>query len=72
MNTQEELDAAFKLVEPGTHWKDRIDAVVDGPSDLGVIREAVIHFTGSVPRFTTLPDGRVRVQARGYWEAIGA
>lgn len=72
MTTQEKLDAAFKLVEPKTHWKDRIDAVVDGSADRGTICMAVIHFTGSVPQFTDLPDGRVRVRARGYWEAIGA
>lgn len=72
MNTQEELEAAFGLVEPATHWKDRIDAVVDGSTDLAVLSRAVVHFTGSVPRFETLGDGRIRVRAAGYWEAVGA
>jgi hypothetical protein len=68
---QAELTAAFDLVEPSTHWKDPIDAVVPATADLELIQEAVIHFTATTPTFTRCPSGdptdcRIRVQADGY------
>lgn len=47
----ERLRDVFAMVEDRTHWKNPVDAVVEQdaatPEEL---REAVIHFTGSVPR----------------------
>jgi hypothetical protein len=63
--TQAQLEAAFKKVQPKTHWKDRIDALID-PADRDMVHEAVIHFTGTVPTFIEAPNGKLRVRAIGY------
>jgi len=65
--TQEQLDRAFDMVIPSTHWKDKINAVISQPFDQNLIKEAVIHFTATVPTFTELKNGTVRVKALGYW-----
>jgi len=80
--TQGQLSKAFSLVEtkvgPGTPWKNPIDkeVLIAKHFKMQVIREAVIHFTGSVPTFTAvrvLKSGCVyRVQAAGYYKTIGA
>lgn len=70
--TQEQLEAAFNKVKNPSHWKDRIDAVIDA-ADWDHVEKAVIYFTGSVPEVVeTLADGKLRIVAAGYWEAIGA
>jgi hypothetical protein len=46
--SQAELRAAFSLVEDTDNWKNPIDAWIDA-SLWPIVREAVIHFTGSVP-----------------------
>jgi hypothetical protein len=72
---QARLDAAFAKVRPADHWKNPIRATLPKgttPEQLDEIREAVIHFTGSVPEFEPLADGRVRVEAAGYFATIGA
>lgn len=58
-------EAYFNLVAPTTHWKDRIDAVVPNGISLDTIKDAVVHFTGTVPTFTPVAAG-YRVQAIGY------
>jgi hypothetical protein len=50
--SQAELRAAFSLVEDINNWKNPIDAWVHS-SLWPVVKEAVIHFTGSVP---TIPE----------------
>ena len=70
--TQEALKDAFdSVLRPGQNWKDTISISVPIDSDLALIREAVIHFTGSVPTFTTRGT-HIRVHAAGYYAAIGA
>jgi hypothetical protein len=72
--SQAVLTAAFEMVEDSTNWKNPIDATVKlNEGDFDVIQEAVIHFTGSVPRFSVVnkKEGLYRVQAAGYYEAIG-
>lgn len=67
--TQGQLEAAFDIVKSSTHWKDPIDKIITTPhlpGSLDLIYEAVIHFTGTVPTFTTLKDNRTRVRAVGY------
>lgn len=46
--SQAELRAAFSLVENVDNWKMPIDAWIHA-SLYPIVREAVIHFTGSVP-----------------------
>lgn len=80
-----ELAAAFKRVEPSPNWKAAIDVEIDASvNEIGVIKEAITFYTGSVARASvvSLADGpvmfdgntrfRVRVRAAGYYMAIGA
>lgn len=68
--TQDELREAFNLVADPADWKNPVDAVIPGDTDRSLIIDAVIHFTASVPVFETLPDGRLRVAAAGYYLTI--
>jgi hypothetical protein len=67
--TQEQLEAAFKLVQNKKHWKNPINATIENPGEeqVACIEEAVIHFTGSIPDVVTLKGGKIRVQAEGYY-----
>ena len=72
---QSELLAGFDLVKPTPNWKTRIDAIVPLDADLGLLVDAVVHFTGSVPTLThTRVNGTYcwNVKAEGYYEAVGA
>jgi hypothetical protein len=75
--TRGELSLAFARVQNRTNWKLAVDATVTLATnrEILVLREAVIFFTGSVPTFSVVisPDGlRYRVQAAGYYAAVGA
>src|SRR5262245_44728559 len=77
--TRGELRDAFDRVADKANWKNPVDAVIDisGDAEMAMIREAVIFFTGSVPKFAPrkgakLPGCRYRVTARGYYLAVGA
>jgi hypothetical protein len=48
--TQAELEEGFNLVQPKTHWKDRIHTSIK-EDEIPLVTEAIIHFTGSVPTF---------------------
>ena len=68
---QTKMTKAFALVQPKTHWKDPIDTFVSdvalGAIGVDAIREAVIHFTGTVPSITRSPsDQGYYVRALGY------
>jgi len=69
--TQEQLHTAFSKVQNTEHWKNPIDALIDA-SDKDVTTEAIIHFTGSIPHYTKSRVNELRVQADGYYIAIGA
>ncbi len=64
----------FEMVEDAENWKNPIDKIIDTPDDEveKKIFNAVIYFTGSVPRFTALPNGKTRVTAQGYYMAVGS
>lgn len=73
--TQEQLEAAFKLVQPAENWKYPINARVylDG-AGVEVVGEAITHFTGSLAEFVPVPgvekvNGKTlyRVIAPGYY-----
>lgn len=69
--TREQLYDAFNKV-CAVNWKDPIDATIDS-SDKDIVYEAVIFFTGSVPTFTPIMGTPYyRVQAVGYYEAVGS
>lgn len=66
--TQTQLEAAFALVRPKTHWKDGINAVIDA-DQREIVAQAIIHFTGTVGKFTpvkSLNKPSLRVIAEGY------
>lgn len=69
---QRELNRYFELVQNRENWKNSIDAVISPDIDQKKITEAVIYFTGSVPKFQVLESGNIRVTAAGYYATIGA
>jgi hypothetical protein len=71
---QARMQKAFNLVAPASHWKDRIDATVR-VRDLDAaglriddVREAVVHFTATVPTIThhRFVPNAYKVDAAGY------
>lgn len=72
--TVDELRATFDLVADKKHWKNPIKTKPLELTDtqIELINEAVIFFTGSVPHFEYHQNGKVSVTARGYFLTIGA
>lgn len=75
--SQSALKDAFELVENKQNWKLPINAVVSlqlgfEEAQLKLLKEAVIHFTGSVPTFKAVTKTKIRVVAAGYYKAVGA
>ena len=71
VHTSEGLQPYFSKVANPKHWKNPIDAIVY-PADLYPCLAAIEFFTGSTDiRFKDV-GGVFRVQAEGYFEAIGA
>lgn len=68
---QSELTEAFDLVANKSHWKLPIKAKLATDTDPNImeIRDAIVHFTGSVPTFSFGPSA-VLVEAAGYY-ALG-
>jgi hypothetical protein len=48
--SQKQLEDGFKLVQSKIHWKDRIQTDCE-ESEIPLIQQAIIHFTGTVPTF---------------------
>lgn len=74
-----ELETLFNRVANRENWKLPVNSIVDVKDDreLTGLREAVIFFTGSVPKFEprsggSLPGCRYRITAPGYYAAVGA
>lgn len=70
--TEDQLQAAFKLVQPVTHWKDRICAVVPA-TERAVVSYAIEFYTSTRATFqeirdetTGVPTGNLLVTADGY------
>ena len=65
--TRDELTAAFNKVENPKDWRAPINKTIEADDGLlDVICEAVIFFTGTVPEFKLLKNGKYRVTAIGY------
>ncbi len=67
---QQEEDA-LNLVLNKEHWKYPIDAIIPKGSDMELFTEAIINQCGCCPDFKVLKDGRIRVTAIGYFNAVG-
>lgn len=71
--TQGELAEAFDWVADRANWKLPVDCtLVLSPRQTLLVREAVPFFTGCVATITPGPNGSKRVEADGYYKAIGA
>lgn len=72
--TNEQLHAAFKLVQNPQLWKMPIVYLLHEPTQaqLDLIEAAVRFFAGSTALFVSLANGNVRVTAPGYYVCIGA
>lgn len=69
---QRKANEAFSLVANAENWKFAVDAVADVDAmRAGFVAEAVVFFTGSVPKVTRVAGG-FRFQAAGYYAAVGA
>jgi hypothetical protein len=68
---QSELLLAFNLVAPAGNWKLAIDDGVDASVDSALLRDAVVHFTGSIPAIESTGVTK-RVTAAGYYATCGA
>lgn len=66
-----QLNEAFAKVSNKTNWKLPIDTVVE-KADIKILTAAIPFFCGSVPMFTPVEGGKVRVEADGYYADIGA
>ncbi len=69
-----ELSVAFDRVKDSERWKNPIDATIDivSDEDQKIIEEAIVFYTGSRATFTPNRNKQVRVEADGYYVAIGA
>jgi hypothetical protein len=64
----------FEKVQNPAGWKLPIDSILVGisPEDRIKVGAAVIFYTGSVAHWTRIEGETWRVQAAGYYEAVGA
>lgn len=69
--TQWELTCAFEQVANNEHWKGPIDSVIPD-ADVEITRYAVAHIAGCNATVTPLDNGNSRIEAVGYFEAVGA
>jgi len=69
--TEEQLHAAFDKVANKDNWKFPVDAVISR-NDLDVTAKAVEFFTGSKLKIAEDLGANLRVQAIGYYAAVGA
>lgn len=71
--TEAQLQEAFSKVRNKKHWKYPITATIQ-QSDFDVTSAAVTYFTGSHLEVVRVLKGgkRVRVEAAGYFAAVGA
>jgi hypothetical protein len=69
--TRGELKEAFNKVANKENWKLPIDAIIH-ESEMEIVEEAVIFFTGSIPSLFDAPEDKVRVVSKGYYFEIGA
>ena len=68
------FEAAFNRVANQENWKLPVDAqaVLRTGLEIYTLHQAIIFFTGSVPKLIPLGADRYQVKAAGYYEACGA
>lgn len=70
--SDEELSAAFDLVQNQENWKLPIDHTVRDEVPQHQVEAAITFYTGSVATIEDRSDGSYRVTAAGYYACIGA
>lgn len=71
--TRRELSAAFDWVADRSNWKNPIDCTVAlTDRQAALVAEAVVFFAGCRPTIKRIDETIVRVQAVGYYAAVGA
>lgn len=74
--TRKQFEEAFNRVCNKENWKMPIEAKLPKETtteELSMISEAVIFYTGSVPKFRNVPETKeIVVEAAGYYATIGA
>ena len=65
--SQSQLEEAFKVVQPASHWKNPIYKVIPDIYDRALIAESIVHFTATEATFTPAGEGYVKVTADGYF-----
>jgi hypothetical protein len=67
--TEAQLESAFAMVKPSTHWKDAIRAIVKADAvTIACIKAAVAHYTATEAEAIFHADKGVwTVKADGYW-----
>lgn len=65
--SEQQLKEAFELVQPTTHWKDRIDTIVSADQDIALICYAVGYYAYIPAEAKEMPNGDIRITAAGYW-----
>lgn len=71
--TRKQLTMAFDRVKNADNWKMPIDKTLKlNPAEVEAVRHAVVFYAGCVPTFTAKVGEGYRVQAVGYYMAVGA
>ena len=72
--TQKQLHEAFEMVQNKKNWKGVVRCTLPNPGELNIecARQAIVHFTGSLPEVILLGGDRVRFRAAGYYATIGS
>lgn len=66
-----QLLAAFNKVCDKQNWKNPIKGECD-KEDIEILSYAIPFFAGCTPTFTAIGFNRLRVEAPGYYLAVGA
>jgi len=69
--TNWEYHCALSLVTNKKNWKRTISSDI-AQADKVIVERAIMNATGSSSVFTEQPNGRLKVIADGYYNAIGA
>ncbi len=62
---RKQINAVFEQVRNATNWMGPIDAEIN-EKDRYEVETAIIATTSTMPRFTEVGRGKLRVQAEGY------
>lgn len=65
-----EYHCAFSMVANKENWKEPVSATIHA-DDKVIVERAIINNTASIPTFTAIGDGMMKVTADGYYIGTG-